>query len=52
MHTIYIDFRKCTLCIFISLEIYNHMRIFQHVIKGYRQCWYDYKLPHDYKFLM
>ena len=34
MHTFYIDFRKCTLRIFIPLEIYDHMRILQHVIRN------------------
>ena len=29
MHIFYIDFRKCTLRIFIPLELYDHMRIFQ-----------------------
>ena len=34
MQVAYIDFRKYTLHIFIPLEIYDHMRIFQHVIRS------------------
>ena len=34
MHTFYIDFGKCILRIFILLEIYDHMRIFQHDIRS------------------
>ena len=34
MHTYYVAFWKCTLRIFIPLEIYDYRRLFQHVIRN------------------
>ena len=34
IHTFYIDFQKCTVHIFIPLEMYDHTMIFQHIVRS------------------